>query len=249
MWFHHNNLVSFKVTLNALLIAKVFIMSIFVLTLKGITTLMESRFWKTQAPPPKQSKFPAKPSCETKIGECTWNAFVHKSLYLFSRWHLSTAFIFALLSSPWLDRHTVVTFGGKPAWEVSAFCSSPHLCVQDLRHSYSFLKAPADPSIHPPKLSRILCAAPLLIPHPRGANPSSSPCWLCAHMDPWWPSTAKIWIRTAWGMSSLRKSSSLIGSDLLQPLLPCPSRQKLRSCLSGRRIIAGLWLCSSLKWS
>lgn len=104
-------------------------------------------------------------------------------------------------------------------------------------------------SIHPPNLSRILCAAPLLIPHPRGANPSSSPCWLCAHMDPWWPSTAKIWIRTAWGMSSLRKSSSLIGSDLLQPLLPCPSRQKLRSCLSGRRIIAGLWLCSSLKWS
>lgn len=147
MWFHHNNLVSFKVTLNALLIAKVFIMSIFVLALKGITTLMESRFWKTQVPPPKQSKFPAKPSCETKIGECTWNAFVHKSLYLFSRWHLSTAFIFALLSSPWLDRHTVVTFGGKPAWEVSAFCSSPHLCVQDLRHSYSFLKAPADPSI------------------------------------------------------------------------------------------------------
>lgn len=53
--FQHNNLVSFKVTLKVSFIAKVFIMSIFVLAVKDMTTLMESKFWKAQAPPPKQS--------------------------------------------------------------------------------------------------------------------------------------------------------------------------------------------------
>lgn len=68
--------------------------------------------------------------------------------------------------------------GGKPAWEVSSSCSSPHLWLQHLRHSYSFQHI--HPSSKPAQalragsgfrlcFHRILCTPPLLIPHP-------SPC-------------------------------------------------------------------------
>lgn len=91
----------------------------FFLALKDTITLMESRFWKIQAPPPKQSIHKANslqnPVLEEKKSECKLNFFADKSPYLFSRWHFSIAFIFPLLSSPWLDMHTVV----KSWWETS----------------------------------------------------------------------------------------------------------------------------------
>lgn len=106
-------------------------------------------------------------------------------------------------------------------------------------------------------LHRILCAPPLFIPHPRAClvhlqrepAPPASLCWLCAHTDPWWPSTAKIWVSTGWGVlvSKPRVVRSLPGECPIPASRP--SRHKLRSYLLERRIIAGLWFCSSLKWS
>lgn len=104
-------------------------MLVFVLALKDIMTLMQSKLWKAQAPPPKQRTHKANslqnPSVREKGGH-GWNIFAHMSPSSFARWHLNTAFIFAHLSSPWLNTYALTASspaGEKPAREVPSFSS------------------------------------------------------------------------------------------------------------------------------
>lgn len=107
---------------------------------------MQLKLWKAQAPPPKPRTHKANslqnPSLREKGGH-GWNIFAHRSPSSFTKWHLSTAFIFAYLSSPWLNTYAVITSspaGEKPAKEVPSFCSS----------------APGVPSPLPPRLRTLL---------------------------------------------------------------------------------------------
>lgn len=129
------------------------------------------------------------------------------------------ALLLYLPSSHLLDRTCTLWSnpGEKPAWEVSSFCSLPHLYLQDLRHSYSFLKAkstsrsPHLPDLPMPwELGLVLSCActesfvhqhcsshvpgPACLTLQREPTPPASLFWLCAHTDSWWPSTVKIWI-------------------------------------------------------
>lgn len=206
-------------------------MSVFVLALKDITTLTESKFWKAQAPPHKQSTHKAIP-CKTQSWE-------KNRMYLkcFFPQITHAAFIFAVLSSPWLDMHTVV----KSWWETSLrgvfilqhpspLSPRPQTLLQLPKSTSRSTRPPNLPM--PWELGLVLSCAytePFVQHHcssqipgtawltlQRKPAPPAPPGWLCAHMDPWWPSTAKIWISTGWEMSCLKNSCFCI-SCLLRP--------------------------------